>query len=277
MESLKRKMHFVECEICEFAVGFDYPNETFFFCKEHKFGVNVSNADLGRAHICKACGKQMERYDLDIEDNVCPICYGMLAMCYNFAKASNESQNNMNDDKLLHDAFLIALEAHQGQRRKTEDAPYIVHPVMVAQKLAEYGFAKEVVAAGLVHDVLEDTEFAEAELENRLGIKVVETVKTVSHLGHRSWEESRKEYLNQVAQGSPAAKAVCCADKINNVQSIIAAHATMGEAAWQRFSRGREKQLWFYRAVLEMLKSTWDSPMIAEYEKLVAEMENLPA
>ncbi|MCU0652898.1 MAG: HD domain-containing protein [Candidatus Pacebacteria bacterium] len=182
----------------------------------------------------------------------------------------------MNGDKLLHDAFLIALEAHQGQKRKTEDAPYIVHPVMVAQNLAEYGFNKEVVAAGLVHDVLEDTDFPETELENRLGAKVVETVKTVSHLGHRSWEESREEYLKQVAQGSPAAKAVCCADKINNAESIIEAHAIMGEAVWQKFSRGQEKQLWFYRSVLEMLKASWDNPMFAEYEKLVTEMENLP-
>jgi|GEM_PF-378981 len=174
-------------------------------------------------------------------------------------------------------AFLIALAAHEGQKRKTENIPYIAHPVAVALTLARYGFSSEAVAAALVHDVLEDTEFPEAELEAKLGRNVLEIVKTVSHLGGGSWEVERATYLEQVRRGIPEAKAVCCADKINNVASIIEAHATMGGAVWERFSRGQEKQLWYYRAVLEMLKSSWNHSMIAEYEKLVAELEKLGA
>ena len=86
MQNLKRKMHFVECNDCGFAVVFNYPNETFFFCKEHKFGVNVPNEDLDISHICKGCMKEMERYDLYDEDNVCPICNDIMDMCYQFVK-----------------------------------------------------------------------------------------------------------------------------------------------------------------------------------------------
>jgi hypothetical protein len=86
MEKLKRKMFFINCDSCDFTVKFEHPNETFFFCKEHRFGVNVPDEDINLRHICKRCNKQMERYDLYEEDNVCPLCNGMFDMCYQFIK-----------------------------------------------------------------------------------------------------------------------------------------------------------------------------------------------
>jgi hypothetical protein len=53
---------------------------------EHKFGVNVPNEDIDISHICKGCMKEMERYDLYDEDNVCPICNDIMDMCYQFEK-----------------------------------------------------------------------------------------------------------------------------------------------------------------------------------------------
>jgi len=79
-----RKIILVECEDCDFAVGFEYPNEIFYFCKEHKFGVNVPNEDLGIRHYCNACKKEMEKYELYDEDNTCPICNSYLAQMYRF-------------------------------------------------------------------------------------------------------------------------------------------------------------------------------------------------
>ncbi|MEL6803383.1 MAG: HD domain-containing protein, partial [Bacteroidota bacterium] len=55
-------------------------------------------------------------------------------------------------------AKAIAERAHATQVRKTDGSPYIKHPEAVAAMLEEYGFSDVVVAAGWVHDVLEDTE-----------------------------------------------------------------------------------------------------------------------
>ena len=60
-------------------------------------------------------------------------------------------------NNIIKKAKEIAFKAHNGQRRKTENTPYISHPLAVAKILEKNGFSDEVVAAGLVHDVIEDS------------------------------------------------------------------------------------------------------------------------
>jgi hypothetical protein len=77
-EQLKtRHIGYVACEDednCGFLVEFKYPNCTFFFCKEHKMGFNIDLNTVTDAGVeCKQHGK-MERYNVLIEDNVCPVC-----------------------------------------------------------------------------------------------------------------------------------------------------------------------------------------------------------
>ena len=59
---------------------------------------------------------------------------------------------------LVDRAIGFAARAHEGQRRKTGNVPFIAHPVGVAMLLLEMGCADEVVAAGLLHDTVEDTK-----------------------------------------------------------------------------------------------------------------------
>ncbi len=83
----------VSCEQCDFAVPFNYDNKTFFFCKTHKFGVNVSSEKIDVKQICKNCNKEMERYNLASEDNSCPFCGGYLSVMYvnnNFSESENK-------------------------------------------------------------------------------------------------------------------------------------------------------------------------------------------
>ena len=72
----------VECDGCGFAVAFEHPNRTFFFCKKHAFGVNVPTERLNTLQMCRPCNEAMERYDLYVEDNVCPICHSSLSVVY---------------------------------------------------------------------------------------------------------------------------------------------------------------------------------------------------
>lgn len=91
------------------------------------------------------------------------------------------------DRKLIEDAFSFASKKHEGQKRKSGDA-YIVHPIAVAYFLAELHTGPETIAAGLLHDTVEDTETSTEDLKNRFGETVstlVEALTKIADVTHR--------------------------------------------------------------------------------------------
>lgn len=172
-------------------------------------------------------------------------------------------------------AALIAVTAHAAQKRKDDDSPYVVHPFMVALMLARRGWSEETVAAALVHDVLEDTDYSEAKLREEMGPAVMAIVDAVTNDDALSWEDKKKKYIETVRAGSREAKAVATADKIHNAESLIAAHEAQGPDIWKHFNAGREKKLWFENAMLAMLNESWDDPLVGEYAALVERMNAL--
>ncbi|WP_367343632.1 HD domain-containing protein [Methanomethylovorans sp.] len=174
---------------------------------------------------------------------------------------------------LVEKATRLAVVAHEGQKRKVDGLPYIIHPFMVALKLSKYGFSDSVVAAAMTHDVLEDTTCTHEQLKAELGNEVYEIVKAVTNDDSLSWEEKKKKYVETVRNGPEGAKAVAVADKIHNIESLLVAYAEQGPGIWTKFNRGKDQKLWFEKEVLRMLRETWDHPLIDEYEKLL-EIEN---
>jgi len=169
----------------------------------------------------------------------------------------------------------ISVLAHEGKTRKGDGLPYIIHPFMVALKLAKYNFSDTIIAAALTHDVLEDTEFPEDKLRDEIGEEVLEIVKTVTNDDSLPWEEKKKKYVETVRNGSEGVKAVAVADKIHNLESLLIAHAEQGPELWKKFNRGKEQKLWFENEVLKMLKETWQHPLIEEYEHLLNQEKEL--
>ncbi len=180
-------------------------------------------------------------------------------------------------ENLIEKAVTVAIEAHWYQKRKGDDLPYIIHPLMVALKLIRHNFPDKVIAAALTHDVLEDTDYPEARLREELGDDVLNIVKTVTNDQSLPWEEKKKKYVASVRKGSEAAKAVAVADKIHNLESLLLAYEEQGPALWKRFNRGKDKKIWFEKAVLQMLKDTWRHPLIEEYERLLTKVMRLNA
>lgn len=177
--------------------------------------------------------------------------------------------------ELVARARALATAAHSGQVRKTDGSPYIHHPEAVAAQLERYGFSPVVVAAALVHDVLEDTPVTEAELREELGDAVVAIVTAVSEDKALPWRFRKEQYIAAVVEASPEAKAVSVADKIHNAESLIAYHTRYGSATWEKFNRGREDKLWFERALLSALEEVWQHPLLSVYAGLVEKMEAL--
>lgn len=85
------------------------------------------------------------------------------------------------DTAVLERAYAVAEKAHRGQRRKSGD-PYITHPVAVATILAELGMTPPTLAAALLHDTVEDTGYALAELRREFGDEVADMVDGVTKL-----------------------------------------------------------------------------------------------
>jgi GTP pyrophosphokinase len=101
--------------------------------------------------------------------------------------------------ELVRHAYALASEAHSGQERKS-GGPYIQHPLHVAYLLAELNLKPAVVAAGLLHDVLEDTEITPEELRERFGEEVMRLVEGVTKL------QGMQERVDSIGEGDGGAR-----------------------------------------------------------------------
>src|SRR3954469_9106427 len=86
----------------------------------------------------------------------------------------------MEDLPLATAALALARERHAGQRRAADSAPFVLHPLEVAALLHTTGAPDHVVAAGMLHDVLEKTDTDSADIEVRCGRRVSDLVEAVS-------------------------------------------------------------------------------------------------
>ena len=93
------------------------------------------------------------------------------------------------DVSLLERAYLVAEKAHEGQVRKSGD-PYITHPVAVATILAELGLTPPTLAAALLHDTVEDTEYTLDALRRDFGDEIAAMVDGVTKLDKVSFGEA---------------------------------------------------------------------------------------
>ena len=80
----------------------------------------------------------------------------------------------------IQEAIIFATLAHEGQKRKGTDIPYIVHPMEVMQILTECHCNDDVVIAGILHDTLEDTKTVPADIEKKFGSAVLMLMRTKS-------------------------------------------------------------------------------------------------
>lgn len=158
------------------------------------------------------------------------------------------------DWTLLDRALETAAIAHRSQTRKATGVPYLVHPYAVGMLLLEARCPTEVVIAGILHDVIEDTAVTLAQLRRDFGDEIAEIVAQCSEPDKSwSWEKRKQHTIDFLPNAPVPVKLVMAADKLHNVRSIVEEHQKIGEAVWQRFNRGRDQQAWYYRGVTNSL------------------------
>lgn len=111
---------------------------------------------------------------------------------YDELKKEIKKYHPSDDTSLVDKAYRVAYDAHKGQVRKSGE-PYIIHPLCVAIVLAELELDKETIAAGLLHDVLEDTIMTMDEMRAEFGDDVAHLVDGVTKLKHLHLTDSTKD------------------------------------------------------------------------------------
>src|SRR3712207_2501470 len=88
--------------------------------------------------------------------------------------------HNVDKEQIVR-AYNIAREAHQEQKRISGE-PYIIHPIEVACILAELGMDTKTIIAGLLHDIVEDTDYTYEDVKEIFGVEVADLVQGVTKL-----------------------------------------------------------------------------------------------
>ncbi|MDR7076914.1 (p)ppGpp synthase/HD superfamily hydrolase [Neobacillus niacini] len=162
---------------------------------------------------------------------------------------------------VIEKALQTASKSHEGQYRKNTDIPYITHPVAVGMMLLKAGYSDEIVAAGVLHDTVEDTPLTLEDIEKEFGAKIANIVEGSSEPDKSlPWIDRKEHTINFLKTASEDIRAVVSADKLHNIRSIIRDYEKIGEEVWKRFNAGKEQQKWYYTNVVESLgtQSTFD-------------------
>ena len=105
-----------------------------------------------------------------------------------------KKNNRKSDSKLILKAYNYAKEKHGDQKRKSGE-PYIVHPLQVANTLAELGLDDSTVCAALLHDVVEDTDATYQDVVNEFSLEIAEMVDGVTKLSKLNYESVEEEQV----------------------------------------------------------------------------------
>ena len=174
------------------------------------------------------------------------------------------------------EATLFALQAHQGMIRKRAGIPYILHPCEVATIVSTMTTDREVLAAAVLHDVVEDTPVSLEQIEERFGARVAKLVACESENKHpempkdQSWRLRKEESLADLAAGGRDEHMIWLGDKLSNMRSFYQMLREEGNGFWQHFNqRDSAQQAWYYDTVAQMTSDLSEELAWQEYRRLV--------
>jgi GTP diphosphokinase / guanosine-3',5'-bis(diphosphate) 3'-diphosphatase len=176
---------------------------------------------------------------------------------------------------LVGGALSVARRAHAGQIRDGRaDMPFIEHPLAVAERLSEQGSNDEVLAAALLHDVVEHTEVEPAEVRERFGGTVAELVDALTEdQALKPYEARKEEHRRRVAEAGPEALAIFAADRLANVEALRDVYSLEGEDADEGLTVSLDLKIYLWELDLEMLFD--EAPGLALVDLLADELARL--
>lgn len=179
----------------------------------------------------------------------------------------------------LSKAFAFAHEAHAGQKRKSTGEPYAGHVLRVAFILAAHNCDEEIVAAGVLHDAIEDGQIngkpvTFGELVTQFGGRIAGCVQDVTEKklddqgNKRPWKVRKQECIDHLRAGASwPALAVKVADHLDNLQetargmTLAKYGGPAGEDYWRSFNADKASQAWYSRGIFNSVLARLDSAL----------------
>ena len=163
---------------------------------------------------------------------------------------------------LLEEAIIYSTVMYQGKVRRINNTPYILHPLEVAHILSTMTDDMEIIAAGVLHDIVEDTDGTIAEIVKRFGRRVAVLVDAVTENKYENeemsatWKRRKEECLVKLISSSDhGVKMLWLADKLSNLRSLAGSYGEMGEKMWDYLHESDPaEQLWYYKTIAEVVE-----------------------
>jgi len=173
----------------------------------------------------------------------------------------------MNGDlRLVVRAAEFAARAHTRHRRKDVDqTPYVNHLAHVARLLAEAGYDANLIAAGYLHDTIEDVRVSYGTLVFEFGEDVADLVLAVTDDKSLRWQKQKQAQIDCAAGCSPRLAALKLADKISNLYSL----RDTPPHGWDAVEIGKYVE-WAHRVVSRLPAP--NAILLADYEGIRAEL-----
>jgi (p)ppGpp synthase/HD superfamily hydrolase len=177
------------------------------------------------------------------------------------------------------------------ERRKGTGIPYMAHLLGVAALvMGEAGHApvsvtEEMVITALLHDAVEDYGglLRLEDIQQNFGADVARMVEglTDSFAGDAGdkepWLERKKGYIQRLRTEPLDVQLISVADKLYNARAILDDYREVGADIWQRFQRGRNDQLWYFKELVKIFRKSDLGRIVGELERVVEELTQLSA
>jgi (p)ppGpp synthase/HD superfamily hydrolase len=187
----------------------------------------------------------------------------------------------------LAEAIDLIVQLHGRDSRKQSPVPILAHLLGVCALVQQDGGDEDEAIAALLHDALEDKPdlISAAAIEERFGRRVLQIVRVSTDTpedyagGEKPpWKVRKESYLAHVRQTDPSLLRVTVADKVDNVRSLLADHARLGDALWSRFNAPKFDQLWYYQSAARAYRDAgFSGPLLTELDRLIGLLEKVVA
>ncbi len=178
---------------------------------------------------------------------------------------------------LVSEAIAFSTMAHDGMRRRKSDAPYVLHPMEVGVIIGTMTDNQQVIAAGVLHDVVEDAGISIEEIGERFGARVMELVASETENKREelppedTWKLRKEESLEKLKNtNDPEVLMLWIGDKLSNIRAIYRDFLVEGNAVWNKFHQSDIKvQAWYYRSIMKYTDRLADTLAWNEYKTIV--------
>jgi (p)ppGpp synthase/HD superfamily hydrolase len=187
------------------------------------------------------------------------------------AHAPQRFPSLVDERPLTRRALEFASVRHRGQRRESDNAPFILHPLEVAQLLCGHEYRDEVVAAAVLHDIVEDADVDPVELHALFGPDVARLVDVLTEPSAEGSYRERKARLRAAVAhaGDGEALVIFAADKVTKARELRVILAFGGDAPPEKLEH--------YRACLDLLEARLPGhPLVRQLRLELETLEVLP-